>query len=209
MGRYIGPSCKLCRREGMKLFLKGTRCGMAKCPVDTGRAAPGMHGQRRGKKLSDYGMQLREKQRLKRMYGLQEEQFKLIFARASRKRGVTGETLLQLLETRLDNVVYKLGLASSRKNARLFVTHGHVKVNGRKTNIPSMTLTVGDVVAVGSSKKSRDAAAVGRELSAGRQQPGWLSFDESELKGTVLTIPTREEIAPVVNEQLIVELYSK
>jgi len=168
-----------------------------------------MHGQRRGKKLSDYGIQLREKQRLKRMYGLQEEQFRLTFDRAMRKQGVTGEILLQLLETRLDNIVYHLGLASSRKGARMFVTHGHVAVNGRKTNIPSMNLHAGDVVTVSAAKKSREAAAVGRELSAGRQTPEWLSYDEGEFKGTVLRIPTRDEIAPIVNEQLIVELYSK
>ena len=209
MGRYIGPSCKLCRREGMKLFLKGTRCGMAKCPVETGRPAPGMHGQRRGKKLSDYGIQLREKQRLKRMYGLQEEQFRITFDRAIRRPGVTGEVLLQLFETRLDNVVFQLGLASSRKGARMFVTHGHVAVNGRKTNIPSMNLHAGDVVKVSAGKKSREAAAVSRELSAGRQTPAWLAYDEGEFKGTVLRIPTRDEIAPIVNEQLIVELYSK
>jgi len=168
-----------------------------------------MHGQRRGKKLSDYGIQLREKQRLKRMYGLQEEQFRLTFDRAIRKRGVTGETLLQLLETRLDNVVYKLGLGTSRKSARLFVTHGHVSVNGRKTNIPSMSLSEGDVVEVSGSKKSREAAAAARELSAGRDVPGWLAYDEAAFKGTVVRIPTRDEIAPIVNEQLIVELYSK
>ncbi len=209
MGRYIGPSCKLCRREGMKLFLKGTRCAMAKCPIDTGRPVPGMHGQRRGKKLSDYGIQLREKQRLKRMYGLREEQFRLTFDRAMRKQGVTGEVLLQLLETRLDNVVYRLGLASSRKGARLFVTHGHISVNGRKTDIPSMHLSVGDTIAVCAGKKSREAASLNREISAGRELAGWLSYDEAEFKGTVLAIPTREEIAPIVNEQLIVELYSK
>lgn len=209
MGRYIGPSCKLCRREGMKLFLKGTRCAMAKCPIETGRPVPGMHGQRRGKKLSDYGIQLREKQRLKRMFGLQEEQFRLTFDRAMRKRGVTGEVLLQLLELRLDNVVFKLGLGSSRKGSRLFVTHGHIVVNGKKTNIPSMTLSEGDVVTVGAGTKSREFAAASREMSAGREVPEWLSYDEGEFKGTVLRIPTRDDIAPIVNEQLIVELYSK
>lgn len=209
MGRYTGPSCKLCRREGMKLFLKGTRCGMAKCPVETGRPAPGMHGQRRAKKLSDYGIQLREKQRLKRMYGLQEEQFKLTFERAMSKREVTGEVLLQLLETRLDNIVYRLGLATSRKAARLFVTHGHVCVNGRKTNIPSMNLHEGDVVTVSEGKKSREAASASRELSGGRETPAWLTYDAGAFSGTVVRIPTREEIAPIVNEQLIVELYSK
>jgi small subunit ribosomal protein S4 len=209
MGRYIGPSCKLCRREGMKLFLKGTRCAMAKCPIETGRPVPGMHGQRRGKKLSDYGIQLREKQRLKRMFGLQEEQFRLTFDRAMRKRGVTGEVLLQLLETRLDNVVFKLGLGTSRKGSRLFVTHGHIAVNGRKTDIPSMTLSEGDVITVRSGTKSREFAAASREMSAGREVPEWLSYEEAEFRGTVLRIPTRDDIAPIVNEQLIVELYSK
>jgi small subunit ribosomal protein S4 len=209
MGRYTGPSCKLCRREGMKLFLKGTRCGMAKCPIETGRPVPGMHGQRRGKKLSDYGIQLREKQRLKRMYGLLEDQFRLTFDRAMRKQGITGEVLLQLLESRLDNVVFQLGLATSRKSARLFVTHGHISVNGRKTNIPSMTLGEGAVVQVRSGTKSREFAAVAREMSAGREVPAWLSYNEAEFEGTVLRTPTREEIAPIVNEQLIVELYSK
>lgn len=207
MGRYTGPACRLCRREGMKLFLKGDRCRMAKCPIDTGRPAPGMHGARPSKK-SDYGVQLREKQRLRRFYGLQEGQFKLFFQRALRKRGVTGEMLLQLLEMRLDNLVFRLGFASSRRNARQLVLHSHVKVNGRRADVPSMTLKVGDRIEVKGRKQSQDAVrkvldAQSRELSA------WLSLDKDALKGEVLRIPSRDEIAPFVNEQLIVELYSK
>ena len=144
MGRYTGPACRLCRREGMKLFLKGDRCYMAKCPIETGRPAPGMHGQRRSK-TSDYGVQLREKQKLRRMYGMQEGQFRLFFERALKSRGVTGEKLLQSLELRLDNVVYRLGFAPSRRAARQFVLHGHVAVNSRKATIPSMILKAGDV----------------------------------------------------------------
>ncbi|MEI8121382.1 MAG: 30S ribosomal protein S4 [bacterium] len=207
MGRYTGPACRLCRREGMKLFLKGDRCRMAKCPIDTGRPAPGMHGARPSKK-SDYGVQLREKQRLRRFYGLQEGQFKLFFQRALRKRGVTGEMLLQLLEMRLDNLVFRLGFASSRRNARQLVLHSHVKVNGRRADVPSMTLKVGDRIEVKGRKQSQDAIrkvleAQSRELSA------WLSLDKDALKGEVMRIPSRDEIAPFVNEQLIVELYSK
>ena len=207
MGRYTGPACKLCRREGMKLFLKGDRCRMSKCPVDTGRPAPGMHGARPSKK-SDYGVQLREKQRLRRFYGLQEGQFKLFFQRALRKRGVTGEMLLQLLEMRLDNLVYRLGFAASRRNARQLVLHGHVTVNGRRADVPSMTLKAGDRIEVKGRKQSQDA--VKRVLDAkGAELSSWLTLDKEALKGEVLRVPNRDEIAPFVNEQLIVELYSK
>ena len=207
MGRYTGPACKLCRREGMKLFLKGDRCRMAKCPIDTGRPAPGMHGARPSKK-SDYGVQLREKQRLRRFYGLQEGQFKLFFQRALRKRGVTGEMLLQLLEMRLDNLVFRLGFAASRRNARQLVLHSHFTVNGRRASVPSMVLKAGDRIEVKGRKESQDAVrkvvdAPSRELSP------WLTLDKDALKGEVVRIPTRDEIAPFVNEQLIVELYSK
>lgn len=193
----------------MKLFLKGTRCSMAKCPVETGRPAPGMHGQRRGKKMSDYGTQLREKQRLRKQYGMQEEQFKRFFRSALQKRGVTGETLLQMLEMRLDSIVYKLGFAPSRKSARLMVTHGHVKVNGRNTNIPSMIVRPGMVVQVKENTRSRGMSARSRELIGGRDVPAWIVFDEKDCSGQIVRVPTREEIAPVVNEQLVVELYSK
>ncbi|MEI6787065.1 MAG: 30S ribosomal protein S4 [bacterium] len=207
MGRYTGPACKLCRREGLKLFLKGDRCRMSKCAVEAGRPAPGVHGARPSKK-SDYGVQLREKQRLRRFYGLQEGQFKLFFQRALRKRGVTGEMLLQLLEMRLDNLVFRLGFAASRRNARQLVLHGHVTVNGRRSDVPSMTLKAGDRIEVKGRKQSQDA--VKRVLDARTGElSSWLSLDKEALKGEVLRVPTRDEIAPFVNEQLIVELYSK
>jgi len=207
MGRYTGPACRLCRREGMKLFLKGDRCRMAKCPIDTGRPAPGMHGARPSKK-TDYCVQLREKQRLRRSYGLQEGQFKLFFERAASKRGITGEMLLQLLEMRLDNLAFRLGFGASRRAARQLVLHGHVTVNGRRANVPSMTLKVGDKIEVKGRKQSQEA--VKRVLDAkGREASSWLTLDKDALRGEVLRIPTREEIAPLVNEQLIVELYSK
>ncbi|MBU1692575.1 MAG: 30S ribosomal protein S4 [Verrucomicrobia bacterium] len=208
MGRYTGPACRICRREGMKLFLKGDRCFMAKCAIETGRTAPGMHGQRRGK-MSDYGVQLREKQRLRRMYGMQEGQFHLFFTRALRKRGVTGETLLQSLECRLDNVVFRLGFALSRRAARQFVRHGHVQVNGKKVDIPSMVLKAGDVVQVRDREQSRAYANLHMEVAESRGIVSWLSLDRANARGEVLHIPTRDEIAPVVREQLIVELYSK
>jgi len=207
MGRYTGPACRLCRREGMKLFLKGDRCRMAKCPIETGRPAPGMHGARPSKK-TDYCVQLREKQRLRRSYGLREGQFKLFFERAASKRGVTGEMLLQLLEMRLDNLAYRLGFGASRRAARQLVLHGHFTVNGRRADVPSMTLKVGDKIEVKGRKQSQDA--VKRVVEAkGRETSSWLTLDKDALKGEVIRIPTREEIAPLVNEQLIVELYSK
>ena len=210
MGRYTGPVCRLCRREGMKLNLKGARCHMAKCAIDQGHPVPGVHGMRRARKMSNYGTQLREKQRLRREYGLQEGQFHRIFEVALSRRGITGETMLQLLETRLDNIVYRLGFAASRSAARQFVRHNHVTVNGRKANIPSRVLKVGDVVEVREREQSKACARTAYEgTAAGRVTPSWLSVDEQKLRGEVLSIPTREEIAPIVNEQLIVELYSR
>ena len=207
MGRYTGPACRLCRREGMKLFLKGDRCRMSKCAIETGRPAPGVHGARPSKK-TDYCVQLREKQRLRRSYGLQEGQFKLFFERAASKRGVTGEMLLQLLEMRLDNLAFRLGFGASRRAARQLVLHGHLTVNGRRADVPSMTLKVGDKIEVKGRKQSQDA--VKRLVEAkGHEASSWLTLDKDALKGEVLRIPTREEIAPLVNEQLIVELYSK
>jgi small subunit ribosomal protein S4 len=191
----------------MKLFLKGDRCRMAKCPIETGRPAPGMHGARPSKK-TDYCVQLREKQRLRRSYGLREGQFKLFFERAASKRGVTGEMLLQLLEMRLDNLAYRLGFGASRRAARQLVLHGHFTVNGRRADVPSMTLKVGDKIEVKGRKQSQEA--VKRVVDAkGREAASWLTLDKDALKGEVIRIPTREEIAPLVNEQLIVELYSK
>jgi len=209
MGRYTGPKCKRCRREGMKLFLKGTRCQMAKCPIETGRSAPGMHGQRRGRKPSDYGTQLREKQRLRRQYGLQEKQFRLFFDRAARGRGVTGEVLLQMLETRLDSIVFRLGFATSRAEARQLVIHNHVKMNGRKASVPSMVVAAGSVIQVRDKPKSREWAKRNMETTEGRDMAPWLSMNAKEFSGELVRVPTREEIAPIVNEQLVVELYSK
>ena len=208
MGRYTGPACRLCRREGMKLFLKGDRCRMAKCAVETGRPAPGMHGARPSKKTTEYGLQLREKQRLRRFYGLQEGQFHLFFERAQQKRGVSGEMLLQLLEMRLDNLVYRLGFAASRRTARQLVLHGHFTVNGRRADVPSMILKVGDRIETKTRKQSHEAVKRAVDAAARELSP-WLYVDKDALRGEVLRIPTREEIAPFVNEQLVVELYSK
>ena len=208
MGRYIGPACKRCRRQGMKLFLKGDRCYMAKCPIEQGHSIPGVHGGRRPR-LKDYGIQLQEKQRLRNMYGMQEGQFRLFFQRALRARGVTGELLLQALEMRLDNVVYRMGLAPSRRSARQFVLHGHVRVNGIKVNVPSYKTNPGDVVQARDVKRSRDYSKAHLDAAESRGWPVWMSVDKAEHKAVIDHVPTREEIAPVVNEQLIVELYSK
>lgn len=208
MGRYIGPSCKLCRREGQKLFLKGDRCYMAKCPIEQNAPSPGMHGQRRAK-LSDYGVQLREKQKLRRMYGLQEEQFRNMFERALQVRGITGEKLLQMLEMRLDNIVYRLGFAPSRKAARQFVTHGHIEVNGRKLDIPSAILKPGDVVRVRDRAQSRQYAATWMDTAESRGIVPWLKLNKQNFEGVIERIPERSEMNLDVKEQLVVELYSK
>ena len=192
----------------MKLFLKGDRCFMAKCAIEQGRPAPGMHGQRRSK-MSDYATQLREKQRLRRTYGMHEGQFRRFFERAHRGRSVTGETLLQMLEMRLDNMVFRLGFAPSRQAARQFVCHGHVTVNGRKSTIPSTVLKAGDIVKVRDRKGSKEYANQWAEVAEGRERAGWISVDRKALQGEVKHIPSRDEIAPTLNEQLIVELYSK
>lgn len=208
MGRYTGPVCRLCRREGMKLFLKGARCNMAKCPIEVGRAAPGMHGAKRSKP-SDYAKQFREKQRLRRIYGLHEGQLRIYFERAAKSRGVTGEVLLQLLEMRLDNLVYRMGFQSSRNSARQFVLHRHIKVNGKIANIPSMILKPGDVVAVKESKRAQDAVKRCAEASDKSPENPWLTVDSENMKGEILHVPSREEISPIINEQLVVELLSK
>ena len=209
MGRYIGPVCKKCRRVGLKLFLKGDRCYMAKCPIDQGAGVPGPHGTGRRPRLKDYGIQLQEKQRLRNMYGMREGQFRLFFARARRARGVTGEVLLQALELRLDNIVYRMGLAPSRRAARQFVLHGHVRVDGKKVNIPSYKCKPGEIIQARDVKKSRDFSKAHLDAAESRGWPAWLEVDKNEFKATVTHVPTREEIAPVVDEQLIVELYSK
>ena len=208
MARELDYQCKLCRREGIKLYLKGTRCESPKCAIERQRAAPGMHGARRGK-LSEYGVRLREKQKLKRFYGVLERQFRRYFETALRKRGVTGETLLQMLETRLDNIVYRLGFANSRGSARQLVAHGHVTVNNRKVNVASYNLKAGDVVAIKDKPGSRRLVTRNLELTQIQPVPDWLVADKDQFQGKVMRIPSREEIAPIVNEQLVVELYSR
>lgn len=209
MGRYSGPACRMCRRAGTKLFLKGARCYMSKCAIDKGRAAPGVHGAKRSRKASDYGFQLKEKQKLRRQYGMQEGQFHRFFEKALRAKGVTGENLLQNLELRLDNVIYRMGFAVSRPAARQFVLHKHVTVNGHVANVPSMIVKVGDVIVVRDRPRSRDAATHAVEAATTNQTPTWISIDPKAFKGEILSVPTREEIAPVVDEQAIVELYSR
>jgi len=209
MGRYTGPVCRQCRREGQKLFLKGARCYLAKCPIEQGTGIPGMHVARRARKMSEYGEQLRQKQSLRRQYGMGELQFHRFFEEALRKKGITGELLLQQLELRLDNVVYRLGFAPSRRAARQYVLHGHVTVNGRKAAVPSMVLNTGDVVAVKDKAASKDFAQRALEAATQAQMPTWLNLDRAALKAEVVSIPTREQIAPIVDEQAIVELYSR
>jgi len=209
MARYIGPVCRLCRREGMKLFLKGERCYTEKCAIEKRNFAPGQHGKTRKAKLAGYGLQLREKQKVKRIYGVLEDQFRRYFEAAERTRGITGETLLQLLERRLDNVIYRLGLSTSRAQARQLVRHGHFLINGKKVDIPSYSLKQGDVVTVlGRSQKNTTIEHAMQEVK-GRGIPEWLSFDAAALAGRVASLPTREQINLPVQEQLIVELYSK
>lgn len=208
MARYTGPTCRLCRREGAKLYLKGDRCYSPKCAIDRRSYAPGIHGQNR-KKLSEYGIQLREKQKARRIYGVLETQFRNYFARAERMKGITGENLLQLLERRLDNVVYRLGLASSRAEARQLVRHGHFRVNGRKTTIPSYQVRPGDVVEVAGKSKESPKFAELLERAAEQTPPPWLEYDKERAAGRVLALPTREQIDVPVQEHLIVELYSK
>ncbi|MGC9238719.1 MAG: 30S ribosomal protein S4 [Acidithiobacillus sp.] len=208
MAKYTGPSCRLCRREGGKLFLKGEKCFSDKCPVSIKAYAPGQHGQRRGR-VSEYGTQLREKQKIRRIYGVLEGQFRRYFERASQTRGVTGELLLRFLELRLDNVAYRLGYGSSRAEARQVVRHGHVTVNGRRVDIPSYQLRAGDVVAVAESARQHARIQAAVEAAAARGFPEWLSVDSANFQATVKAVPVREDMAPDLNEQVVVELYSK
>jgi len=208
MARYIGPVCRLCRREGMKLFLKGERCYTEKCGIEKRNFAPGQHGRTRKQKLAGYGVQLREKQKVKRIYGVLEDQFRRYFETAERTRGITGETLLQLLERRMDNVAYRAGFATSRAQARQLVRHGHFTVNGRKVDIPSYSLKVGDVFAVRQTSLQNPAILHAREEIKGRGVPEWLQV-EGNVAAKVNSLPTREQINLPVQEQLIVELYSK
>jgi small subunit ribosomal protein S4 len=209
MAKYTGPVCRLCRREGVKLFLKGTRCMTEKCAIERRSYPPGQHGQSRRTRATEYGTQLREKQKLRRVYGMQEGQFLKTYHMAVRRKGITGEHLLSLLERRLDNVVYRLGFAASRSQARQLVNHGHLLVNGRKVNIPSMTMNVGDSVEM--KEKSRQIVPVqaALEVAEGRGVPDWLDMERSVLKGTIHALPTKKDIDVLVNEQVVVELYSR
>lgn len=208
MSRYTGPVCRLCRAEGIKLFLKGNRCYTDKCGLKRRESKPGQHGTRRGK-LSEYGIRLREKQKLRRIYGASETQFGTLFKKATVVRGQTGHYFLQLLERRLDNVVYRLGFGISRAQARQLVNHGHFTVNGRRLDIPSALVSVGDVVAV--SENSRDVKAIKEnvEAAAGRTVPAWLEFNAEAMSGKVIALPTREQIDVPINEQLVVEFYAR
>lgn len=208
MARYTGASCRLCRRENLKMYLKGDRCYTDKCAIERRPYPPGQHGQGRIK-FSEYGVQLREKQKVKRIYGLMEGQFRLYYDRANRKKGKTGENLLQALELRLDNVAFRMGFADTRASARQLVRHAHVTVNGKKVNIPSYQVRVGDVIAI--REKSRKVVRIGESLEAvdRRGFPSWVEVDKKEFAGTVKGLPVREELTLPIQEQLIVELYSK
>ena len=210
MARYIGPVCRLCRREGMKLFLKGERCYTEKCAIEKRNFAPGQHGKTRKSKLAGYGVQLREKQKVKRIYGVLEDQFRRYFEQAERTRGITGETLLQLLERRLDNVAYRLGFATSRPQARQLVRHGHFTVNGRKVDIPSFSVKPGDVVAVRQSSRKNAVDPARARGGEGPRRAGVAAVRRRRrCRRKVGSVPTREQINLPVQEQLIVELYSK
>jgi small subunit ribosomal protein S4 len=210
MARYIGPVCRLCRREGMKLFLKGERCHTEKCAIEKRNFAPGQHGKDRKPKLVGYGLQLREKQRARRYYGLLEGQFRNLFEKAFATKGVTGEHLLNSLERRLDNVVYRMGFGTSRNQARQLVRHGHLTINGHKVNIPSYEVKPNDVIEVRESSKNNPTILSARDATAHAPSPNWLEVDRENLKARVLAQPKREDLVQIqLNEQLIVELYSK
>ncbi len=209
MANYTGSDCRICRRENMKLFLKGDRCYSDKCAFDRRSYPPGEHGERRGRKTSDYGIQLREKQKIKRIYGLSEKQFHLFFERADRQKGITGSNLLVSLERRLDNVVYRLGFASSRSQARQLVQHSHFLVNGKKVNIPSFEVKVGDSVEVRERSRTMQLIQDSMDAVVRRGVPQWLDLEKENLKGMVKNLPVREDLTMPMQEQLVVELYSK
>ena len=209
MARYTDPVCRLCRREGIKLFLKGSKCFTDKCPLEKRNFAPGQHGKDRKAKVVGYGLQLREKQKTKRMYFAQETQFRNYFEKAARSKGVTGEILLQQLERLLDNVVYRIGLGISRRQARQLVRHGHIQVDGRKVNIPSYEVSVGEEIAVREGSRKLAILELAKEFASHQSAPTWLEINRDNYSGRVLSLPKREEIQLPVNEQLIVELYSK
>ncbi len=208
MARYTDEQCRICRREGQKLFLKGSRCYSDKCSISRRNYAPGQHGQKRTK-LSEYGTQLREKQKTKSYYGVGEKQFRGYFEMASNKKGVTGENLLQILESRLDNVVYRLGFGASRAQARQLVNHGQFEVNGKKVDIPSYLVKAGDVITVRENKKDNGAIKANIEVNASRPIPAWLELNNETLSGKVIRLASREDVDIPVEEHLIVELYSK
>ncbi len=209
MARYTDAVCRLCRREGIKLFLKGSKCFTDKCPIEKRNFAPGQHGKDRKAKIVGYGLQLREKQKTKRIYFTQEGQFRNYFEKAARTRGVTGEMLLQQLERRLDNVVYRMGFAMSRRQARQLVRHGHIAVNGRKVNIPSFEVNAGQEITVREGSHKLPILEQAKEFASHQTTPNWLEIDRDAYKGRILQLPKREDIQLPVNEQLIVELYSK
>ena len=208
MARYTDEQCRICRREGQKLFLKGSRCYTDKCSISRRNYAPGQHGQKRAK-LSEYGTQLREKQKTKSYYGVGEKQFRGYFEMASNKKGVTGENLLQILESRLDNVVYRLGFGTSRAQARQLVNHGQFEVNGQKVDIPSYLVKAGDVITVREIKKENSTIKANVEANAARPVPAWLEFNNETLSGKVVRLASREDVDIAIEEHLIVELYSK
>jgi small subunit ribosomal protein S4 len=208
MARYTDPVCRICRREGLKLFLKGSRCYTKKCSFERRSTPPGMNTQRR-RKVSEFGIQLREKQKVRKSYSVLEKQFRNYFEKAEQRKGMTGENLLRLLEMRLDNVVFRMGLASSRAQARQLVSHGHFAVNGRPTNIPSFPTKVGDRVEVRESRRGREIFKVVAETVKSAQIPDWVSIDARQLAGSVLAEPAREQMPPEFNEQLVVEFYSR
>ena len=210
MARYLGPVCRLCRREGMKLFLKGERCHSEKCAIEKRNFVPGQHGKDRKAKIVGYGLQLREKQKTKRVYGLLETQFRNTFEKAVHMKGITGENLLGLLERRLDTVIYRMGFGTSRAQARQVVRHGHIQVNGRKVDIPSFTVKAGDEVAVRESSQNNPTILSARDATAHAPAPGWMDVDRDGLKARINGVPRRDELVQIpINEQLIVELYSK
>ncbi len=210
MARYLGPVCRLCRREGMKLFLKGERCHSAKCAIEKRNFVPGQHGKDRKSKMVGYGVQLREKQKTKRIYGLLETQFRNGFEKAAHAKGITGENMLGALERRLDSVIYRMGFGTSRAQARQVVRHGHVQVNGRKVNIPSFIVKPNDEIAIRESSKNHPSILSSRDATAHAPSPSWMDVDRDNLKGKIIGMPRRDELVQIpINEQLIVELYSK
>ena len=210
MARYIGPVCRQCRREGMKLYLKGERCHSEKCAIEKRNFIPGQHGKERAKKIVGYGLQLREKQKVRRVYGVLEAQFRSTFEKAALAKGITGENLMSALERRLDSVIYRMGFGVSRAQARQVVRHGHIDVNGRKCDIPSAVVKIGDVISVRENSKNNPTILAARDATAHAPAPNWIEVDREALKGRVQGLPKRDELVQIqLNEQLIVELYSK